>query len=143
MHNEFTPVPKDVDPETFIRELLDEFNAEEIRRAEQVEKYIAYPRKFIGLTNQKGKEQSFCEFVKFNGATVLRDGQSYDIMYCKNCRLYRKRVGLGEMFNMNYQPCYPNRVCTDCNRVFITETGLIKHNALMKHKQPSWLPDGV
>ena len=87
----------------------------------------------------------FCDFGngKVNQLTILRNNLTYDILICKNCKIFKRRFGLGENFPYESTKCYPDLSCNECNKVFKTEKGIKNHKMKDKHKIPDWLPDGV
>lgn len=103
-------------------------------------------------TNDKDKREiiemfgntgiKYCTLEKVNMFTISRGYSSYDILICKNCKMYYQRFGLGIGFPKEIK-CNPELNCNECNKSFKTIKLLLKHNEKNKHKIPDWLPDGV
>lgn len=130
------------DAKTEIERVLKEYNDEEERRDLTIPEYKAVFRKLVSIDGETGIKKTFCEFIKYNNFTIMKNGDSYDIMYCKNCHEFVKRHGVGMNFDYN-RICDPSTLCIKCNKRFKTEKGLQRHMEKGKHKAPEWLPDGV
>jgi len=140
--NEVTDIPTDADPKEALDELMKEYNDEEDRRSKSNSKYRPEHREIISIEGETGIKKTFCDWEKINTITINKNNEFYDIMYCKGCKEFSKRYGLGENFSYNTE-CHPETFCDKCNKRFKTENGLQKHNELDNHKTPEWLPDGV
>lgn len=141
-YDEDIPIPEGQDPETYIKDLLEKFNIEEDRRHKANPDYKIYHRKFIRLEGETGKQREImvkCKSTKYNTITITRGDEMYDLYQCENCKFMRKRptVEWHEAF------CFPDRVCTQCNKLFVTVRTLAFHNKRGNHRLPDWFPDGV
>lgn len=135
-------VPDSEEPEKYCRKVIDNFNAEEDRRANTIKNYNAQYREFIRVKSCTGV--IFCNFHKFNIVTVTRGDESYDIWQCQRCFIFRKRKALNDDWWITGTiECVPERTCNDCNKVFKTIRLYQKHKEQKKHKAPVWLPDGI
>lgn len=141
-YDEDIAIPPDKDAEAYIKDLLVKFNAEEDHRHKQNPDYKIYYREFIRLEGETGKHREImvrCVSTKYNTLTITRGDEMYDLYLCKNCKMIRKRptVEWNEAF------CFPERVCTQCNKLFVTVRTLAFHNKRANHRLPDWFPDGV
>ena len=137
-------IPEGKTPEEFINQLVKDYNAEEDKRNKQSSSYKIVYRKLISIDGYSGKQKelvNYCVFVgKVNQITITRGDMAYDIIQCTKCKFLFRRVTLE---TPEYIRCYPDRLCRECNKVFMSPGGLKLHNARGQHKTPDWFPDGV
>ena len=141
-YDEDIAIPEGQDPETFIKDLLVKFNEEEERRHIANPDYKIFLRKFIRLAGETGKEREImvhCILDKVNMVTITRGDSSYDILKCQNCKFMIRRFTLETPDPF----CFPDRVCTQCNKLFMSALNLKSHIKRGNHKIPDWYPDGV
>lgn len=113
-------VPDGVDPETYIRELLEDFNAREFHRYGDKAKL----RKFISVDTTSGTRM--CSWTRVNAVTLTDNKGMYDLYQCGECKL---TVRTGAFGRPNEKECHPERVCTTCNKEFASDKNLAKHMA--------------
>ena len=145
-YTEICDVPKSEDAESFIKKLLETFNAEEVRRNTEghgnlkAGEYKPCPRTFIRIvTKDCDSNKSFCELFKMNVVTVSQGGLYYDILRCKNCGWTHQRISLGDTPQKHL--CTPERFCKHCNKTYATRRLCKAHMARKNHKTPHWMPN--
>lgn len=125
--NEPAEVPDNTIPELYFQGLIKSWNKD----------FPDKQRELIEVVNKSDKR--YCELEKVNMMTISKNNEMYDILHCKKCGIYIKRHTIETPTLI----CEPKKTCRDCNKIFKTEKGLLKHNKKGKHKIPDWLPDGV
>ncbi len=144
INEESVGIPEGKTPEEFINQLVKDYNAEEDKRQKQNSDYTVVYRKLISIEGYSGKDIELVVFCKFhhkvNLTTITRDGKAYDIIQCINCKFLFRRENIE---TPEFIRCYPDRLCLDCNKVFMSPGGLNLHNERGRHKTPDWFPDGV
>lgn len=118
-------IPDGVDPETYIREMLEEFNELETERYGDKAKL----RKFISVDTASGIRM--CSWTRVNAVALSDSKGMYNIYKCGECKL---TVRTGAMARPGEKECHPERVCTICDREFASDTNLAKHMA-RKHSE--------
>ena len=144
-YSEICDVPKSEDAESFIKKLLETFNAEEVRRNTEghgnlkAGEYKVHERTLVRIqTADCGNDKSFCELFKMNNVTIAQGGLSYDILRCKNCGWTYQRIGLETPQKIL---CTPERFCKHCNKTYATKRLYKAHMARNSHKTPHWMPN--
>ncbi len=145
LNNEETiGLPEGKTPEEFINQLLKDYNDEEDKRHLNNPNYKVVYRKLISIDGYSGKDKEVVAFCKFNHKvnqfTITRDGKAYDIIQCVNCKFLYRRENIE---TPEFIRCYPDRLCLECNKIFMSPGGLNLHNERGRHKTPDWFPDGV
>jgi len=118
-------IPDGVDPEEFIREMLEEFNELETERYGDK----AQLRKFISVDTASSIRM--CSWTRVNAVALSDSKGMYNIYQCGECKL---TVRTGAMALPGEKECHPERVCTICNREFASDTNLAKH-MVRKHSE--------
>lgn len=113
-------IPDGTDPEAFIREMIVDFNEEETERYGDG----ARLRKFISVDMTSGT--LMCSWTRANAVTLADRKGMYNLYRCEECRL---TVRISEFGLPGEKECHPERVCTTCNKEFVSDKNLAKHMA--------------
>ena len=111
-------IPDGVDSELYIRELLEDFNEEERRRYKDKAKV----REFVSIDTDTGV--LMCSWTRANAVVLTDSTGMYNLYHCPQCEL---TLRTNHMSRPPAKRCYPERVCTICNREFASELNLTKH----------------
>lgn len=90
--------------EQWSRDTLARFNAT-LRSHER-------PRALVRVDFEDDSKSSAHDFIKQNGATIMRGNRSYDFYKCSRCGVTGKRFGLSEVVVLDKQ--YSANVYQDC-----------------------------
>ena len=146
-------VPEGYDAESFIKQIIDEFNAEEDRIKSMPDSNPNFKveyRTFIEIVSigKKVKASEWLELKvgelkkhdagKINNVTIGQGGKCYDIWRCKNCKLQFQAIRFTDPEKILSKVCHPERVCLVCNKEFASERNLKSHISIGKHKTPEW-----
>ena len=146
-------VPEGYDAESFIKQIIDEFNAEEDRRKSMPDLFPNFKvkyRTFIEIVSigKKVKASEWLELKvgelkthdagKINNVTIGQGGKCYDIWRCENCKLQFQSITFRDPEIILGKVCHPERVCLVCNKEFASERNLKSHISIGKHKTPEW-----
>jgi len=113
-------VPDGLDPETYVKELVDDFNKLETDRYGDE----AWLRKFVSVDTTSSTRM--CNWTRTNAVTLTDRKGMYNLYRCEECRL---TVRLSEFSRPQDKECHPERVCTSCNKEYASEKTFAKHIA--------------
>lgn len=113
-------IPEGVDPETYIREMLEDFNGLETERYGDKVRL----RKFISVDTASSTRM--CSWTRVNAVTLTDSRGMYNLYLCNGCKL---TVRTGATVRPGEKECHPERVCTLCNKEFASDKNLEKHMA--------------
>lgn len=120
-------MPVGADPKQFCKQIIEDWNGEELRRKKERPKdYWVDIRKFIRVVKTSKTVIKYCHMVKKNlhrkYGTMNR---IFDVMVCTKCGYKKRRYGLSE--SGLDRRCHPERTCKTCGIELKTIEGFEAH----------------
>lgn len=113
-------VPDGLDPETYIQEIIEDYNKLESKRYGDKAKL----RRVISIDTTSST--LMCSWTRVNAVTLTDRKGMYNLYRCEECRL---TVRYSEFSRPGEKECHPERVCTLCNKEYASEKTFAKHIA--------------